>query len=223
MCGRYTLRTIDLHRIGPDVLPFLPSYEEFDEKRIVPRFNIAPSQDVPMIFVRDAKAVLDMASWGFVPFWTKGKPKTKPINARSETVATSGMFRSAFKSSRCLLPADGFYEWKAGTPKQPYYFHRPDSQMFAFAGLWSEHNGEKTALHLTTTPNAIVSAVHDRMPVILHEGDFEKWLDPEATPEVLAGLLRPYPAKDLVSEPVSTRVNKPSVDDPDLVLPVRLD
>jgi putative SOS response-associated peptidase YedK len=220
MCGRYTLRTIDLHRIGPDVLPFLPTYDEFDEKRIVPRFNIAPSQDVPMIFVKDEKCVFSTASWGFVPFWTKGKPKAKPINARSETVATSGMFRAAFKSSRCLLPADGFYEWKAGTPKQPFFFHRPDDAVFAFAGLWSTWEGQPTCLHLTTKLNAIVGAVHDRMPVMLHEADYAKWLDPSATPERLEGLLKPYPEAQLVSHAVSTRVNTPKIENPSLIEPV---
>jgi putative SOS response-associated peptidase YedK len=219
MCGRYTLRTIDLHRLGQDVLPFLPTYDEFDEKRIVPRLNIAPSQQVPLIFVKDEKAVFTTASWGFVPFWTKGKPKTKPINARSETVSTSGIFRTAFKTSRCLLPADGFYEWLAGTPKRPFFFHKPDSTVFAFAGLFSIWEGEPTCLHLTTTPNEVVKQIHDRMPVMLQEQDYATWLDPKSTPDQLAGLLRPYPAEELLKQEVSTRVNTPKIDDPSLVEP----
>jgi putative SOS response-associated peptidase YedK len=185
------------------------TFDEFSETRILPRFNIAPSQFVPIVRLMDDNRILSAAAWGFVPFWQKGKPNARPINARSETVATSGMFRTAFKSSRCLVPADGFYEWLAGTPKQPFLFHRPDDALFAFAGLCSEWDGQMTCLHLTTTPNAITAPVHDRMPVILHKADYSKWLDPAVSAVELTALLVPYPDVELVSQPVSTRFNSP--------------
>jgi putative SOS response-associated peptidase YedK len=211
MCGRYTLRRAELIRAAFDAAGF----EEFTDLRIVPRFNIAPSQTVPIVHLHDGRRVIDMVKWGFVPGWAKDDPKVKPINAKSETVATSGLFRLAFKSSRCLLPADGFYEWRPGVPKQPYFFHRPDDALFAFAGL----AGRQTCLLLTTTPNEVVKIAHNRMPAMLHESDFARWLDPASTPGDLQSLLRPYPAAELVALPVGGRVGSPVNDDPSLIEP----
>jgi putative SOS response-associated peptidase YedK len=212
MCGRYTLRRAELIRAAFDAVRF----EEFTDLPIVPRFNIAPSQPVPIVRLHQQRRVIHSAKWGFIPAWANDQPKARPINAKSETVAKSGMFRSAFKSSRCLLPADGFYEWKAGRPKVPYFFHRPDDAVFAFAGL----AGRETCLLLTTTPNDVVKIAHDRMPVILHEADYEQWLDPATDAEQLQSLLRPYPGSEITGHPVGARVGSPANDDASLVEPV---
>ena len=215
MCGRYTIRTA-ADRLAA---AFEAGFDEFSEIKITPRFNVAPSQHVPLVAMREGQRVMTMATWGFVPVWSKDPdPKVKPINAKSETVATSGMFRTAFKGSRCLLPADGFYEWKAGpttkSPKTPIFFRRRDDAVFAFAGL---RGRDGTCLHLTTTPNSVVAPVHNRMPVMLHPADFARWLDEEADPDDLTSLLRPYPDDELVARQVSTRVNRPAIDDPSLL------
>src|SRR5688572_1658672 len=135
MCGRYTLRRIDLIRGGFDAR-LLPAFEELTER---PRFNIAPSQMIPVVRLNaQGERVIDAVRWGLIPSWTKGKPKQQPINARGETVATSAMFRQAFERRRCLVPADGFYEWRKldTETKQPMYVRRKDEDLFAFAGLW---------------------------------------------------------------------------------------
>jgi putative SOS response-associated peptidase YedK len=177
-------------------------FDEFSELRIIPRFNVAPSQAVPIVALKDGRRLIRPASWGFVPVWSQGDQKFKPINAKAETVATSGMFRSAFKAGRCLLPADGFYEWRPGPPKAPFFFRRPDDELFAFAGL-SGRDG--TCLLLTTSPNSVVAPVHGRMPVLLHPGDYGRWLDPDAATDELQGLLRPYPDNELIGSTVGTK------------------
>jgi putative SOS response-associated peptidase YedK len=135
MCGRYRLSRFDLRALGLLYRGGIDKFEEFSETRIVPRFNIAPSQIVPIVTAGKSGNEVIAAKWGFVPFWTKGKPKLAPINAKSETVASSAMFRGAFKNNRCLVPADGFYEWKgAKPPKQPFFAHMKDDSVFAFAG-----------------------------------------------------------------------------------------
>jgi len=202
-----------------------PSFEEFDEKRIVPRFNVAPSQFAPIVR-RDASnnISIDLITWGLVPSWTHGTPKIKPINARAETVSTSGMFRQAFSRRRCLVPADGFYEWQ-GTkpPKQPMFIHFPDDRSFAFAGLWERWKPAPDAEPLdtftiiTTTANTEMSPIHSRMPVILDEKDYEQWLAPEPAGEAVGKLLRPYHDGVIETYPVSTLVNKPANEGPRLV------
>ena len=215
MCGRYALRRKER------LQQYLQAtFEEFDEHgRSLPKYNIAPSQHVPIARLHEAKRILDIASWGFVPSWAKEKPKSKPINARSETVATSGLFRSAFAKTRCLVPADGFYEWKAGTPKQPFFIHQPTDDLFAFAGLWSRWENQTTCIILTTTPNPLMRPIHDRMPVILNPTDYSDWLNPATPPQRLQLLLAPY-AGDLQAYPVTTHVNRPANDDPQCIAPL---
>ena len=147
------------------------------------------------------------------------------INARAETVPEKPSFRRAFRSRRCLILADGFYEWrKTYSGKQPYYMRMKDGSPFAFAGLWeSWKNGReiRSCAIITTEANELVGEVHNRMPVILHPEDYELWLDPDfGEKEPLADLLRPYPANEMEAYPVSRRVNSPSNDDPDCVRPV---
>lgn len=212
MCGRYTLRQIDAKRFG---VPYNPPFEEFTER---PRFNVAPSQAVPIVRVAgdDGTREAALAKWGLVPAWTRGKPKLRPINARAETVATSGMFRQPFARRRCLVPADGFYEWKpleGKKVKQPYFVHFPDDRVFAFAGIWDRwHNeagdDEQTVATITTTPNATMKPFHDRMPVILPEADYERWLDPETSTEEAIALLKPWPDGELEAYEVGGGVTR---------------
>jgi putative SOS response-associated peptidase YedK len=224
MCGRYSLRRADYTRAEFAALKQL-SFEEFDE-RPVPRFNIAPSQRVPAVRLNSQNdRILSSLSWGLVPSWAKPDTKVKPINARAEAICTSGMFRQAFERRRCLIPADGFYEWQgAKPPKQPYFIHRPDDGIFAFAGLWERWKPADdappldTCTIITTEPNAVMRAIHNRMPVILDREDYTRWLDREIPGKDVFDLLRPYDG-ELQAHPVSTRVNKPANDGPDLIEP----
>lgn len=222
MCGRYTIRRIDLLiRFGAMEAA---EFEAFDQKRIVPRFNVAPSQFAPVVRLNaKGERVIDQVRWGLIPSWTKGKPKLQPVNARSETVATSGMFRQAFQRRRCLVPVDGFYEWKKVDEKnkQPMFIHRLDDEPFAFAGLWERWIPEPgaepvdTFTILTTQANPMMSAIHDRMPVILREPDFARWLDRNVPGDAVADLL--VPLEDTKGEfeayRVSKHVNTPKNDD----------
>jgi putative SOS response-associated peptidase YedK len=161
MCGRYTLfKLADLLKL----IPWLQAPAEIIERE--GRYNVAPSLFMPIATAKGGRYELRMAQWGFVPSWTIGVPKTRPINARAESVATSGLFRRAFQSQRCLIPADGFYEWKgAKPPKQPFYIRMRDGSPFAFAGLWSRWHPEgaepiDTYTILTTAPNELMPRDH---------------------------------------------------------------
>lgn len=188
-----------------------------------PRYNVAPTQPIPVVRQHPAKPTrhLSQMLWGLIPSWSKDDSHAaKMINARSETVATLPAFKDAFRSRRCLIPADGFYEWKShGTYKQPYCFEVNNGELFAFAGLWDgwkAANGEwiRSCTILTTTANAISSAVHDRMPVILNPADYDLWLDPGMRDEsTVASLLQPFDAKAMRCYPVSNRVNSAMNDD----------
>ncbi len=232
MCGRYTLRRVDRIQTAFQIR-VSEAFKEFSQLKITPRFNIAPSQHVPIIRINaPGERTLSLVRWGLIPSWTKGKPKLQPINARAETIATSGMFRQAFDCRRCLVPADGFYEWQKfvapdGKPaKQPMYMHRHDDEPFAFAGLWErwkpdeEAESVDTFTIVTTTPNALLSPIHDRMPVILAQRDYQHWLDRETPAKAVADLLKPYADEDFEALPVSTRVNSPRNDDCDCIAPV---
>ncbi|MEJ2718431.1 MAG: SOS response-associated peptidase [Deltaproteobacteria bacterium] len=169
-----------------------------------------------------------MLRWGLIPFWAKDiKIGYKTINARSETAPGKPAFRSAFKKRRCLIPADGFYEWKSAKGKrEPYLVRLKDEQLFAFAGLWERWKGPdddviESCTILTTGANEFLSPIHDRMPVILPARDYHAWLDPLVEePETLLSLLVPYPPDEMTAVPVSSRVNKTSYDDPDCIAPI---
>jgi len=189
-----------------------------------PRYNIAPTQLVAVIRLdRDTlKRRLVLVKWGLVPYWSKdASTGQKMINARAESAAQKPAFRSAFKFKRCLVLADGFYQWKKGkVGKQPYLFKMADGSPFAFAGLWERWTSpereviESCAL-LTTEANEIMKPIHDRMPVILHPKNFDVWLDPKIKdPSILKPLLHPYPSNEMVAFPVSDKVNKASYDGP---------
>jgi putative SOS response-associated peptidase YedK len=216
MCGRFELHT------HPAVLALL--FGTTVPPDIKPRYNIAPSTQVPIIRLdRDGRREVVLARWGFVPSWAK-EPGRQPINARAETVATTGMFRSAFAGCRCLVPADGFYEWRAlaGTAKQPYRIGMLDDATYALGGVWSRWTppaGEPidTFAIITTAANELMAKVHERMPVIIAPEDYERWLDPR---QPVQDLLQPYPAELMKVYPVSLRVNRPQNDDPTLLDPL---
>jgi putative SOS response-associated peptidase YedK len=221
MCGRYTFtvsrRDLATHFQVPE--PELP---------FVARYNVAPTQQLPIIRQpADGGRELALARWGLIPSWAKdAKIGNRLINARAETVANAPAFRSAFKARRCLVPADGFYEWQKRSKgsKQPFHFHFQDGRPFAFAGLW-EHwhspDGELVDSYtfLTTAANEVMKPVHDRMPVILDPADYDRWLDRKRPGEALTPLLRPYEGKGLVAEPVSTFVNNPRHEGPECIVP----
>lgn len=222
MCGRYTISTpaealeARFHAQAVDGL-FSPSY------------NAAPSQDLPAIFNTEPR-VMTLSHWGFLPEWAAGKPDIKPlINARAETAATKPFFRQAFRSKRCLVLADGFYEWKrTGKRKMPYRIALKTEEPFAFAGLWSEvHDAQgrprTTFAVLTTDANTLVAQVHHRMPVILRPQDEAAWLDPQLSPEQAQTLLEPYPAELLQAYPVSPQVNSPAWNNAEALIPLAQD
>lgn len=222
MCGRYTLTATPEQLAELLGLDQVPDFEA--------RFNVAPTQPVAAlrVLVQGEGRQLDLLRWGLVPFWAKdAKIGNKMINARAETVADKPAFRAAFKRRRCLVLADGFYEWRR-TPegKQPYYITLEDGGPFAFAGLWERWDkgeGEPllTCTLITTTPNALMQQVHHRMPVILSPGDYDLWLDPAVQDrERLLPLLRPFPAERMLAVPVSTLVNSPRNDLPECQEPV---
>jgi len=223
MCGRFTLRT------PPSVL-----IREFGLRELAQlplRFNIAPTQLVLAVRMAAERATQAAAReacwlrWGLLPPWADG-PSGKPlINARSETAAALRTFRTAFRERRCLIPADGFYEWQAvGAKKQPFFIHRPDDQPLAFAGLWERWHGDGQIIEsctiLTTSANATLRPLHDRMPVILDEAACACWLDPAAPAQDLQPLLRPADDELLTRLEVSTTVNNARTDTAACLLPL---
>jgi putative SOS response-associated peptidase YedK len=218
MCGRYTLRT---------PVDSLVERFEIDEypSSITLSYNIAPTQEVAAVVEEDEKRKLEMFHWGLIPSWAKDSTiGNKMINARAETVSEKPSFRSAFKKRRCLILADGFYEWqKTDDGKQPYYIKMQDESPFAFAGLWENwQNGEeiRSATIITTDANDLMDEIHHRMPVILHPEDYAMWLDPDFDEkEPLTTLLKPYPADVMEAYAVSRRVNKPSNNEPSVLEP----
>jgi len=191
-----------------------------------PRYNIAPTQETPVLRLDAAGGrVLAMLRWGLVPSWAKDASiGAKLINARADTVATKPSFRAAFRQRRCLVPADGFYEWAVGPDKakQPYLIARADSATFAFAGLWELRQVEKENLYtftiVTTDANTVLAPIHHRMPVILDPKDYDAWLDPKNRDA--AALLKPAPDAAMRATPISTRVNAVRNDDPSVIEPV---
>ena len=221
MCGRFTLAA------DPDELATLFDLEAVPE--LPPRYNIAPTQPVAAVRLHPYtnQREFTFLNWGLIPSWAKDiKMGSRMINARSETVAEKPSFRAAFKRRRCLIPASGFYEWqKLDGRKQPHFIALQDVRPFAIAGLWEHWEGGdgsviESCTLLTTTPNALMEPLHNRMPVILHPQDYEDWLQPATDPGMLMHLLRPYPAEAMIAYPVSTVVNSPANDSPACIAPL---
>lgn len=227
MCGRFTL-TVERQRVT-DLFDLIGRAEAPEQ---APRYNIAPTQPVLALRLNEAgKRELVHLRWGLIPSWAEDPAiGNRLINARSETAAEKPSFRSAFRQRRCLVPADGFYEWlRQGSKKQPYCIRLRDARPFAFAGLWERWRGPddkpvETCTLLTTEANELVRPLHERMPVILPRVDFEQWLDPtKREAEELRPLLRPYPSEEMKTYPVSLWVNNPRHEGPQCLEPVGAD
>lgn len=221
MCGRYTLSARPEQIAAAFELPEVPDLE--------PSFNIAPTQAVATVRLDAVSGSrrLHRMRWGLVPSWADDPAiGNRMINARVETVATKPAFRHAFRRKRCLVIADGFYEWKReGSRKQPYFIRMDGGRPFAFAGLWEHWERDAGAFEsctiITTDPNGLMGPIHDRMPVILRPEDYRRWLDPEQhEPARLQAMLSPYPADEMTAWPVSTLVNRPANDRPECVRPL---
>jgi len=222
MCGRFTL-TVDPAELQGQ-------FENYTfPPQFAPRFNVAPTQPV-LAIPNDGENTADFFVWGLIPMWAKDPTiGSRLINARGETLAEKPAFRGSLKYKRCLILADGFYEWKssgARKSKTPYFIHMKDRKPFAFAGLWDSWNSPDGSLVrsctiITTEPNELVSIIHNRMPVILHPRDYAKWLDiSPQTPDQLKPLIKPFPTEEMTAYPVSTMVNKTENDTPELVVPI---
>lgn len=228
MCGRFTIFA-DPERLAERFQASLP------ESGLRPRYNAAPTQQLPVILNEDPSTI-QLLQWGLIPFWAKDPAiGSRMINARSETLAEKPAFRAALKKRRCLVLADGFYEWLRSTPqatgrsgqktaggKQPMRIALASGEPFAMAGLWETWTAPDGSLLRTFTivtgePNELVASIHDRMPAILLPEHEAIWLDDAADPAIWRDILRPYPAERMVAYPVTRRVNHVANDDPDLV------
>ncbi len=212
MCGRYSIHSkqsdIEAH-FG------LTRAEQF-----IKRYNVAPGTNVPVIRQQDNERELVNCHWGLIPHWARDT-KLQPINARAETITDKPFFKSVFRTKRCLIPADGFYEWKAEAgKKQPYYFQLKEGGLFAFAGLWDRWQQEESVIEsctiITTDANISMNPIHHRMPVILKPEDYEEWLLMPSK-----DLLVPYRDK-LDCYPVSTEVNNPEHNSRGLIQPIKI-
>jgi putative SOS response-associated peptidase YedK len=214
MCGRFSLHT-DEARIREAF-----HLQGAAPPGLTPRFNIAPGQDVPVIRDTEAGPEMRMARWGLVPHWSK-EPKTRysTINARIETVAEKPTYRHAFRHRRCLIPADGFYEWKVVNGHRiPHHIHMHDDDVFAFAGLWERWEGGGETLDscsiIVMPANEVMRPLHERMPAIIAPAHYDQWLDSRMTgKDEIMGLLNSAPSTQLKMHPVSTWVNSPGHDD----------
>ena len=220
MCGRYTL--VNLARLT-DLFPWIRDLPDHPA-----RYNVAPTQPI-LVLPNNHPDRLEFFHWGLIPFWAKDPSiGGKMINARAETLAEKNSYKNALKRRRCLIPADGFYEWQhlpKSKTKQPLYIHMKDGKPFAFAGLWETWNSPdgsqlNSATIITTSPNDLMLPIHNRMPVILKPEHYKLWLDPaEKSPDELTNLLKPYPAGEMDAYPISTAVNNVRNDTPDLIKP----
>jgi putative SOS response-associated peptidase YedK len=222
MCGRFTLTT----HLGAIAKRFGVS-RFLEEARHAPRYNVAPTQTVIVVSDDGTRHLAEMR-WGLIPSWAKDVAMgNRMINARAETVATKPAFRAALRKRRCLIPADGFYEWqKRGLGKQPVYIILKSREPFGFAGLWeswTSPEGEevRTCTIITTEASELLKPIHDRMPVILTSEAEAVWLDAAIQePGALLPLLKPYPADEMEWYPVSTRVNNPAHDGKECIVPL---
>ncbi len=226
MCGRFTLH------VSPEQIA--AQFDVAEPEQLADRYNIAPTQPVGIVRLDRSATEREwsLVQWGLIPSWAKDPSiGARMINARGETVAEKPSFRAALRRRRCLVPADGFYEWKrTGSRKQPYYIRLRNQEPFAFAGLWEIWTGpDGSELHsctvITTEPNELMADLHDRMPVILAAEDYDQWLgqgkDADAKEvELLRHLIRPFDADLMEAYPVSTKVNSPMYEGAALIEPL---
>ncbi len=218
MCGRYALT------LPPDAVRQLFGYPQ--QPNFPPRYNIAPTQPVPVVVAREGERAFMLMRWGFIPGFVKDiKAFPLVINVRGETIREKPSFRAAFTRRRCLMPADGFYEWqRSGGQNRAYLFRRPDRGVFAFAAIWetwhSPDGSEIDTVALVNGPaNGVMSAIHERCPVIVTPQAFDLWLDPATTPDEAETLLRPPPDDLLEIVPIGSAVNKVANDGPEVQAP----
>lgn len=219
MCGRYTLTKQDglVEDLEASLDPEAPNNPWWK-----PRWNVAPTQDAPVCVSRDGARRIEMMRWGLVPFWSGRDGKKAPlmINARVESIDTKAVFRDALARKRCLVPADGFFEWRrAGKLATPIYIHPKSQRFIAFAGLWARAGELHSFTIVTGPPNELVKPIHDRMPIVLDRGAWAAWLDPSLDGDGARALLGVPAAGGWQAEPVSTWVNKADHDDPQCIAP----
>lgn len=221
MCGRFSLTT-NKQQLAEAFAGFEPPRE------LLPRYNIAPSQPVAVV-ANTGQNKVDFFVWGLIPAWAKDPGiGNRMINARAETLAEKPSFKAAYRRRRCLVLADGFYEWRKNPDKSktPMYIQLESKEPFAFAGLWERWHSPQgdevlSCAIITTEPNEFMAKIHNRMPVILPRAAYEQWLDPaEQKPALLQSLLKPYPAEEMAAYAVSTVVNNPQNETPDCIAPV---
>lgn len=217
MCGRYA-RFSEVDRL------LRPLGVQWERPDLFPNYNTAPGQPVLAVRQKDAHREAVLLRWGLIPAWAKDKTiGYRMINARAEGIADKPAFRQPFRHQRCLIPADGFYEWRQENGrKQPYYIHRTDGRPMVFAGLWSRWQGSEiieSCAIITGRPNAVVAPIHDRMPIILEPADYTAWLESD-NPLLLQQLLQPLPAERLEAYPVGLAVNRPANGGPGLIAPL---
>lgn len=229
MCGRYTLTRQDgvIEELEAQlaITAASPGHEWYR-----PRFNVAPTQPAPVVRQVDGTRQLEMMRWGLVPHWAAGPhlPGTpRPpllINARLETIHTKPVFRDAFRKRRCLVPADGFFEWRHAGGKraqpQPMYIRPEPRRVVAFAGIWLRAGDLFSFAIVTGAPNALVAPIHDRMPVVIPHDRYAAWLDPALDADAARALMEPAPIDDWRADPVSARVNQWANDDAENIVPV---
>jgi putative SOS response-associated peptidase YedK len=224
MCGRFT------NKAKPEQIKKEFKVGAKNPDIYQPRFNIAPSQMIDVVFEPETERILSQLKWGLVPSWAKDSEiGNRMINARAETLTEKPSFREAFKSRRCIIPASGFYEWQKTNrgAKQPFYFYLKEKEVFGFAGLWEawidKQTGEEleTCTIITTEANEVLKPVHERMPVILKPESYDEWLDAKGkNTDKLQKLLVPYPADEMSSHAVSRSVNIPASNSEELIQPL---
>jgi len=226
MCGRY-----EVHTPVEELARRFDAALTEEAQLLPPRYNVAPSLRIPAVRIRHERRELSALSWGLAPSWAKDLSLAKPINARAENIFDSRMFRLAIRRRRCLIPADGFYEWhrRPAGGKQAWHVGMIDGGLFAFGGVWEYWSREQAEPVLScaivvTDANRLMAKIHDRMPVIIAREDYERWLDPHLTdPGVISPLLTPYPSDEMRAYPISPRVNNARNEGPDLIQPIEPD
>jgi len=219
MCGRY-----ELHTPVEQVARRFDAILTDEARALPPRYNVAPTLRVPVLRQGRHGREIEAMTWGLTPSWAKDRSGVKPINARAETVFERPMFRNAIARRRCLLPADGFYEWQRGPArKQPYHVGMADGSLLALAGVWEywAREGQEPLVScciVVTDANALMATIHERMPVIIAPRDYARWLDPARSGRAaIEPMLAPFPADEMHAYPISTRVNDVKNDGPELI------